>query len=191
MSSDSSSHENLSPSPWIVRFAPLIAPGARVLDVAAGRGRHARFLAERGVDVIAVDRDASALATYADVANIEVRVADLEHGEWPFSDERFDAIVVAHYLHRALFPHLFAALADDGVLLYETFAAGNAAYGKPSNPAFLLEPDELLERARERLVIVAFEQGRIDGPRRAVIQRLAAVGRKRAWPPALPEDPLG
>jgi SAM-dependent methyltransferase len=162
-----------------------------VLDVAAGQGRHARFLAQRGAEVVAVDRDAAALATFADVANIEIRAADLEHGAWPFPGERFDAIVIAHYLHRALFPHLFAALADDGVLLYETFAAGNAAYGKPSNPAFLLQPDELLERARDRLVILAFEQGRIDGQRPAVIQRLAAVGRKRAWPPALPENPLG
>jgi len=162
-----------------------------VLDVAAGHGRHARFLAGRGAEVVAVDRDAGALATFADVANIEIRVADLEHGEWPLGGERFDAVVAAHYLHRPLFAHLFAALADDGVLLYETFASGNAAYGKPSNPAFLLEPDELLERARERLIIVAFEQGRIGGQRPAVIQRLAAVGRKRAWPPALPENPLG
>lgn len=191
MSSASTPHESLSPSVWIVRFAPLIGAGARVLDVAAGHGRHARFLADRGAEVVAVDRDAAALATFADVANIDIRVADLEQGEWPFSGERFDAIVVAHYLHRALFPHLFAALADDGVLLYETFAAGNADYGKPSNPAFLLEPDELLERARDRLVIVAFEQGRVDARRPAVIQRLAAVGRKRGWPPALPENPLG
>jgi SAM-dependent methyltransferase len=162
-----------------------------VLDVAAGRGRHARFFAGRGAEVIAVDRDAAALATFAGVRGVEGRLADLEQGAWPFAGERFDAIVVAHYLHRALFPHLLAALADDGVLLYETFASGNAAYGKPSNPAFLLEPDELLERARDRLVIVAFEQGRIEGTRPAVIQRLAAVGRKRAWPPALPENRLG
>ena len=95
--------------------------------------------------------------------------------------------MVVHYLHRALLPHLLAALTPDGVLIYETFATGNALYGKPSNPDFLLEESELLELARETLTIVAFEQGRVDGAQPAVIQRLAAVGRARAWPPPLPE----
>lgn len=181
----------LAPSPWIARFAPLVAPGARVLDVAAGHGRHARFFAERGAAVVAVDRDAAALAAVHGVRGIQTRVADLEQASWPFAGERFDAVVVVHYLHRARFAHLLEALADDGVLLYETFAQGNAAYGKPSNPAFLLEPGELLQRIGQRLVVVAFEQGRSEGPRPAVIQRLAAVGRKRAWPPPLPENRLG
>lgn len=187
MNSPSNRHYGLAPSPWIVRFAPLIAAGARVLDLAAGRGRNALFLAARGAQVVAVDRDAEALATFARSPGIETRVADLERDDWPFAGERFDAIVVVHYLHRALFAHLLASLAADGALLYETFATGNAAYGKPSNPDFLLEPAELLGLAREKLTVVAFEQGLIDGPPAAVIQRLAGVGRARAWPPPLPE----
>ena len=182
-------HDALAPSPWIVRFASLIPPDARVLDVAAGHGRHARFFAGRGARVVAVDRDAASLAAVDGVPGVQSRVADLEQAAWPFPGERFDAIVVVHYLHRALFPRLLEALSDDGVLLYETFATGNAAYGKPSNPAFLLEPGELLERIRERLVVVGFEQG-VDAARPAVIQRLAAVGRKRDWPPPLPANPL-
>ena len=190
MNSPSNRHYGLAPSPWIVRFAPLIAAGARVLDLAAGHGRHARYFAGRGATVVAVDRDAAALATFAGSPGVETRVADLEAGAWPFAGERFDAIIVVHYLHRASFPPLLAGLTDDGALLYETFARGNAAYGKPSNPAFLLEPDELLALAGERLTVVAFEQGRIDGDRPAVIQRLAAVGRRRAWPPLLPASGL-
>jgi len=81
---------------------------------------------------------------------------------------------------------LCGALADDGVLLYETFAAGNEAYGKPKNPDFLLARDELLRFARDHLTVVAFEQGVIDGEPPAVVQRLAAVGHSRRWPPALP-----
>lgn len=185
MSSASNSHLDLAPSPWVVRFAPLIAAGARVLDVAAGHGRHAQFLAARGARVVAVDRDAAALSTLAG-SGVEIRVADLEHRDWPFAGERFDAVVVVHYLHRALFAHLLAVLAPDGVLLYETFATGNAAFGKPSKPTFLLDQGELLEIVRARLTVVAFEQGRIDGARPAVIQRLAAVGHARAWPPPLP-----
>jgi SAM-dependent methyltransferase len=180
-------HDVQSPSPWIARFAPLIAPGGRVLDVAAGRGRHARFLAARGAHVIAVDRDAAALAHLDGVAGVDTRLADLEGAPWPFRDLRFDAIVAVHYLHRPLFASLLDALADDGVLLYDTFAVGNERYGRPSNPAFLLGRDELLERVAGRLDVIAFEQGREDddaGSR--VVQRIAAVGRTRPWPPGLP-----
>ena len=179
-------HDALAPSRWIERFAPLVAPGARVLDVAAGHGRHARHFAQRGARVVAVDRDAAALATLHGVAGVETRVADLEGARWPLAGERFDAIVVVHYLHRAALPLLLDALAEDGVLLYETFAIGNERFGRPSNPAFLLRANELLDVVARRLTTVAFEQGEIGGARAAVVQRLAAVGATRRWPPALP-----
>jgi SAM-dependent methyltransferase len=179
-------HDSLVPSAWIRRFAPLVAAGAHVLDVAAGRGRHARYLALRGATVVAVDRDADALATLSGIAGIATRAADLESDVWPLAGERFDAIVVVNYLHRASLPRLLDALAPRGVLLYETFAAGNERYGRPSNPDFLLRPGELLEWVRERLTIVAFEQGLADDGRVAVAQRLAAVGDEYPWPPLLP-----
>jgi SAM-dependent methyltransferase len=181
-------HADLAPSPWIVRFAPLIRAGARVLDLAAGQGRHARFLAARGATVVAVDRDAGAMASLAQVAGIETRALDLEAGAWPLAGERFDAVVVVNYLHRPLFPRLRAALAPDGVLLYETFAMGNEAYGRPANPDFLLCRDELLTVAAlpPAMTIVAFEQGLVRGESRpAVVQRLAAVGAQRDWPAVL------
>ena len=178
-------HHVLAPSPWIARFAPLVAAGARVLDIASGRGRHARYFAQRGARVLAVDRDAAALSALDAVPGVETRVADLERGTWPFGHATFDAIVVTNYLHRPTLPSLLDTLAADGVLLYETFAAGNERYGRPSNLAFLLRENELLGFARERLTIVAFEQGRTDDGRVAVVQRLAAVGRARGWPPTL------
>jgi SAM-dependent methyltransferase len=182
-------HHHLAPSLWIARFAHLIPPGARVLDLAAGEGRHARLFATRGAQVVAVDRDADALATLSNVARISVRVCDLERGAWPLAGERFDAIVVVNYLHRPLFPHLRATLAPGGVLLYETFAMGNEAHGRPTRPEFLLCRGELLTIAAlppVPLTVVAFEQGEIDqGTRRAVVQRMAAVGPDHAWPPAL------
>jgi SAM-dependent methyltransferase len=177
----------LAPSAWIVRFAALVAPGARVLDLACGRGRHARYFAARGCRVVAIDRDAAALATLAGEPAIDARCADLERGPWPLDGERFDAIVVTNYLHRPLFPHLRAALAPDGVLLYETFAQGNEAFGRPSNPDFLLAPGELLASGGAGLVVVAFEQGLLAAPAPgAVVERIAAVGPQRRWPPALP-----
>ncbi|MGH9577801.1 MAG: class I SAM-dependent methyltransferase, partial [Terriglobales bacterium] len=169
---------DLAPSPWIARFAPLVAEGARVLDLAAGLGRHARWFANRGARVVAVDRDAALLSTMAGIAGIETRILDLETGAWPLHGEHFDAIVVVNYLHRPLFPHLAASLAPDGVLIYETFMSGNERYGKPSNPEFLLRPGELLDAFRA-LRVLAFEQGSIVAPKPAVIQRLcASAGRK-------------
>ena len=182
----SARHASLSPSAWVVRFSALVAEGARVLDVACGQGRHSRWFAARGCQVVAVDRDAAALEGLAAVAGVTPVAADLEAHPWPFEGEKFDAIVVTHYLHRALFPNLLRALADDGALLYETFARGNEAYGKPSNPDFLLTDGELLAVVRGSLSVVAFEQGRIESEPPAVVQRLAAVGRRRAWPPELP-----
>jgi SAM-dependent methyltransferase len=176
------------PSEWVRRFAHLVAHGARVLDVAAGSGRHARFLAGRGAKVVAVDRDAQAMRALEAVDGVTARVADLESGPWPFADARFDVIVVTNYLHRPLLPLLRGALEPAGVFLYETFAQGNEAFGRPSNPAFLLAPDELLTLVTQGpgLIVVAFEQGvaRLPG-RSAVVQRVAAVGSAYPWPPHL------
>ena len=175
------------PSPWIVRFAGLVAAGARVLDVACGHGRHARLFAARGFHVVAVDRDTAALAALAGEPRIETRAQDLETGRPVLAGERFDAIVVVNYLHRQLLPELLSALADDGVLLYETYARGNEAYGRPTNPDFLLEPGELLQAIAGRLTAVAFEQGHVRAVgRQVVIQRIVAVGPGRRWPPPLP-----
>jgi SAM-dependent methyltransferase len=186
MNTRSNPHFPLTPSAWIERFAHLVPAGARVLDIAAGRGRQSRLFASRGARVIAVDRDAEALAASAHVPGIETRAADLEAAPWPFAGETFDAIVVVHYLHRGLFAPLLGSLARDGVLLYETFADGNEAYGRPTNPDFLLHEGELLERVRERLTVVAFEQGRVTiGDGHAVVQRIVAVGPMRRWPPSL------
>jgi SAM-dependent methyltransferase len=172
----SSSHADLAAvSPWVARFTPLINPGGRVLDLACGGGRHARYLAARGHAVEAVDRDAEALARLASVNGICTREADLEGGPWPYAAGMFDAIVVTNYLHRPLFPLISAALAAGGVLLYETFARGNESYGKPSNPAFLLAPGELLAAAGQGgLQVIAYEHGRIEAPKPAVVQRLVA-----------------
>ena len=173
-------HELESPSAWVRRFAPLIVNGGRVLDLACGSGRHARYLAKLGLQVDAVDRDADAIERLTAVAGVTARVADLENGPWPFAGCRFDAIIVVNYLHRPLFAQLLAALTAGGVLVYETFAVGNARFGRPGNPNFLLKPGELLELARGRMRVVAYEHGYVETPKPAMIQRLCAVNEELA-----------
>jgi len=163
-----------APSPWVVRFAPLIPRGGAVLDLACGGGRHAVFLAARGHPVVAVDRDRQALARLDGVPGVTAICADLEGGPWPLAGRRFEAVVVANYLHRPLFPAIREALSDGGVLLYETFMRGHQRLGKPTNPHFLLGPGELLDAFAD-LALVAFEQGRVEDPWPAVVQRLCAV----------------
>lgn len=141
-----------------------------MLDVACGGGRHALIFAERGFEVFAVDRESQGLPN-----SIHFLQADLESGApWPYAGKRFAAIVVANYLHRPLFARLVQSLDEGGVLIYETFMAGNERYGRPSNPHFLLRPGELLE-AFAGLTVVAFEQGLVERPKRAMVQRICAI----------------
>lgn len=177
---------SLSASAWIARFAPL-APRGEALDLACGSGRHTRLLAAQGMQVLALDRNPEALAASAG-PGVTTLACDLEAdgAAWPFEAGRFAAIVVTNYLHRPLFAQLAASLRPDGILLYETFAQGNARYGKPSNPAFLLAPGELLDLARVGgLQVLAYEDGHIEQPHPAQVQRLCAAGpqfdKTEAW----------
>lgn len=173
-----------APSDWVRRFVPLIRPGGRVLDLAAGSGRHSRLLREAGCRVVAVDRDTAMLADLADDPGCTVLALDLEDGRpWSLGGG-YDGIVVTNYLHRPLFSALAEALAPEGILIYETFAAGNERFGKPSNPAFLLRPGELMEAFGPALAVIAFEQGIVSQPKPAVLQRIAAA--RRPFPASLP-----
>jgi SAM-dependent methyltransferase len=158
------------PSPWVVRFARLFRPAGKVLDVASGAGRNARWLSDAHFHVTAVDRDRAAL----DCSGAAVTVcADLETGEKVLDGHTFDAVVVTNYLHRPLFPAIKRWLGPEGILVYETFAVGQEAYGRPTNRDFLLQRGELLSAFSE-LAIVAFEEGiALDGDPR-VVQRLCA-----------------
>ena len=180
-----------APSDWICRFAPLAPAECEVLDVACGTGRHVRYFQNRGHRVCALDRNADALSALAALPGVETLAVDLEDGRrWPLERRSFGAVIVTNYLYRPLLPHIVDSVAPGGVLLYETFAHGNEAFGKPSNPDFLLSPGELLDAVRGKLRVVAYEDGLVETPRPAAVQRLAAVWRDPMAPP-LPLAPSG
>ena len=157
-----------APSAWVERWAPVIPPGA-ILDLACGGGRHSRYLLEKNFKVVAIDREPQ------DIPGARFIQANLEDGSpWPLPGERFEGIVVTRYLHRPLFQTIRESLKEGGVLIYETFMAGNEHFGKPSNPAFLLRPRELLE-AFAGLAVLGFEEGEQQAPKPAMIQRLCAM----------------
>ena len=179
-------------SAWVQRWSNLVSPGGHVLDVGCGHGRHVRWFAARNHPVIGVDRDPTALASLTDLTSmdagnpgVQTVLADIENAPWPLISrqvndpecsqtlQQFDAVIVTNYLWRPLLPTLISSLAPGGVLVYETFAAGNETVGKPGRPDFLLQPGELLTVCAG-LRVVAFEDGFIDHPARFV-QRIAAV----------------
>ncbi len=169
-------------SGWVQRWSHLVKPQGVVLDVACGRGRHARWFVERNHAVVLVDISQDAIDSIANMIpfpndKYEAVVADIENGPWPFAGRQFDAVVVTNYLWRALMPTLLASLAPGGLLIYETFTQGNETVGKPSRQDFLLQTGELL-KVCSGLRIVAFEEGFHAGPAGRsprFVQRIAAV----------------
>ena len=183
-------HNMTAASPWVQRWCHLVATGGTVLDLACGSGRHVRWFEHLGHPVVAVDRAQDALDSFADLAHqrsVRRVLADLENAPWPLLEgeqpQQFAAVVVTNYLWRPLLPIIVQSLAPGGVLLYETFAVGNASVGKPARPDFLLVPGELLQ-ACSSLRIVAYEDGFCTNPDRFV-QRIAAV-RSSTDTPAAP-----
>jgi len=157
------------PSPWLLAHARLAPRGARTLDVACGRGRHALFLAGAGFPVRAVDRDPGQVARLGALARrlhlpLDALVVDLESGSADLGASEWELVLVFNHLHRPLFPAVVRALKPGGVLLCET-------------NDHLLEPGEL-PRLVAPLEVVRQREGEIDG------RAIASVAARKPGSPA-------
>ncbi len=154
------------PSPLLERVLPRL-PRGRALDLAAGSGRDAVYLAMHGWSAEAWDHDpvpldrARRLAATIPVPLV-TRLVELEDAEPPAAEPGWDVIVVVRFLHRPLLPWIGRALSPGGALVYETFLAGQERYGRPRNPRFLLEPGEL-RSAFPGLEVEAYEEDAPEG----------------------------
>ncbi len=158
-----------------MRFSRVIPEGGVVLDLACGAGRHTALLASLGHNILAIDRDVSDIRSLQSTS-IQVQELDLEGPNWPVLGQQFSGIVVTNYLYRPYLEELPKMLCEGGALIYETFADGNAAFGRPTNPNFLLKPGELLALAeRSGLKVIAYEDIYLDEPKPAMVQRICAV----------------
>jgi 2-polyprenyl-3-methyl-5-hydroxy-6-metoxy-1,4-benzoquinol methylase len=175
------------PAEWLVEHGALLGELAvrerdpRALDVACGDGRNARHLAELGFRVDAVDvSDVAVDALRAAAAQsglaVDARVVDLGRDVLPC--ESYDVVICMNYLQRELFGRLQDALRPGGVLIYETFARAHVEeLGKPFNPAYVLDRNELLHafaglHVRHSREAIAECRGASHGVASLVAQRL-------------------
>jgi SAM-dependent methyltransferase len=141
----------------IVKQYVELASGQNALDIAAGNGRNAIFLARQGFVVDAVDIADKGLAQFAGKhPGIHPICADLD--EFDIPAKRYDLIVNIKYLNRRLFPYIREGLAPGGVLIFETFMdSPNPARAEPNCREYLLRENELV-RAFSSLKIVLYQE---------------------------------
>jgi len=169
-------------SAWVQRFLAGVKQAGSILDVACGAGRHMRLALEQGYSVTGIDSDLSQVEDLASRSDVGLIEADLESGRaFPLKDMRYYGVIVTNYLWRPILGDIIGCVSDDGVLIYETFAAGHERHGKPCNTDFLLGNNELIEAVLPHLTIVAYEHGLRQGTHPKIVQRIAACGPGHPW----------
>jgi SAM-dependent methyltransferase len=152
-------------------------PHGRVLDVACGSGRNARFFTARGDRVIGIDRSHESLLQ-AKAAGPELQTLEADLECFPLPESAFDVVLNVRYLQRSLAPALARALRPGGVLVFETFLVDQLERGHPRNPAFVLQHNELLGLF-PGLRVLHYEEGLFrDGDGETWLARLLAERRR-------------
>ncbi len=205
-SSTTSKPELSPPSEWVLRWAHLIpkstAPetssaqvhqSAEILDLACGQGRHMKWLFESGRKVLGIDNDpvcveacrAFGQVLQCDLESLQPPLQSATKGaNWPLEGQVFNGIIVTNYLWRPLWPNILQSLAENGVLIYETFSAGQETLGRPRRPEFLLKTGELLQIC-VNMRVIAFEEVFLERPDRCIQRIVAARAQKEVVPARL------
>jgi len=175
------SHLNASVSTLVTEHLDLLQDleiQTSVLDLACGFGRNGLFLVTHQIPVTFADKNSAALlqieaALQTQAGSGQTWQVDFEvAAEKPLAARQFDAILVFNYLHRPLLGAIKQAVRPGGLIFYETFTVDQGAYGKPSNPDFLLRKGELRDSFQDWQVLHDFEGDKTD-PQRAVANLIA------------------
>ena len=167
-------HGSSDPSDWIrEKLQSIIHPVKSAIDIASGAGRHSLLLSELSSSVTAVDSNTE-LSSFFASTSVEFLCLDLEQDQWPLVGHTFDLVLVSNYLYRPNLPYILDLVGPNGFLIYETFGVGNELFGRPSNPNFLLRPNELKDSVGAGFHIMDEFFGEITDPQPAVRGRLFA-----------------
>ena len=151
------------------------------LDLACGLGANARLLAKHGLDTVAWDISTVAidkLSAYAEQEGIPLyaEVRDVELNPPPAN--RFDVIVVVHFLERRITRDLVTALRPKGLLFYQTWIHDTVDNVGPANPNYRLAPNELLSMFEPLRVLVYREEGTVGDNRQGFRNEAMLVAMK-------------
>lgn len=156
---------HLEPIPFL-KDHPDLSKGGRALCLAAGNGRNAVYLAERGFQVDAVDISAAGLRLcrlLAEARGVTVRPVLADLTDWCPDENRYDLITKFYYYQPRLFESVRPALRPGGRLMFQTFSQGQLAFPRgPRNPDHLAKPEDILPRIRG--LRLRFYEDRILGP---------------------------
>jgi SAM-dependent methyltransferase len=168
-----------APAPFLIEHVDLL-PAGRTLDLAAGTGRNARYLAARGHRVVALDGAGAALA-HIRAADPRIACVQMDLDAPGIGPGSVDAIVVVNFLDRRLFSAVAEWLRPGGMLLWDTFLLEQRALGHPRNPDFLLRRGELAERLAGAFEVLVTREGLVEEPA-GPSWRSGIVARRRAAP---------
>ena len=166
------------PNPFLKKYLRCL-PRGKALDVAAGEGRNAVFLAQHGFDVDAIDISEKGLKKTRRLAGetgVKVHAIQADLDMVPIEEGRYDLIANFYFLRRSLIPRLKRGLRQGGKIIFETYTLEHRTLGVegPKQAKYFLKPNELLRLFKDFRILFYREGIFKQGGRRKAIASLIA-----------------
>jgi 2-polyprenyl-3-methyl-5-hydroxy-6-metoxy-1,4-benzoquinol methylase len=166
------------PNPFLRKHIRLL-PKGKALDIAAGEGRNAVFLAQQGFEVDAVDISQKGLKKAQKLARekgVKISTSLIDLDQYLIGKEQYDLIANFYFLRRRLIPRIKQGLKKGGRVIFETYLLEHRKLGTggPKQAKYFLKPNELLKLFKN-FRILFYREGifREGGKRKAVASIIA------------------